>query len=237
MITNVTAGGVYWNEAHRLPELLGILKVHFSHVVVVIQESTDDSLAIARRMLDRRGDRVRTDEHRGAGDPSFPILCQTVETPWTFVVSGDEMPSADLLVTIPRAITAATMDRRDGVWVQFHSTIEGIDFTNEQDRHLRLFRNAVGWPAAILHSRPMTENTMLWPIGYISHDRSLDEMVEDYLRYLAMGRDSAPWTAHNVQMLRGACESVAEHIGWTDITTRSWWPEVRAAAFGGIDPQ
>lgn len=233
----MTAGGVYWNEAHRLPALLAYLKIHFSHVVVVIQKSTDGSLEIAQQMLDRPGDRVREDEHRGAGDPSFPMLLQTVETPWTFVVSGDEMPSPDLIFSIPRAVLAANMDKRDGVWIHFRSTIEGIDFTNEQDRHLRLFRTSVGWPEATLHSRPLTDNVMLWPVGYISHDRSLDEMIADYLRYLSLGRMSGPWTDHNTQMLRDACTSVALHVGWDNITSRSWWPEVRAASFGGVDPQ
>ncbi len=237
MIENVTAGGVYWNEAPRLPRLLELLRESFSHVVAVVQESTDGSLEIAQAILDRPGDRVRRDEHRGAGDPSFPMLLQTVETPWVFIVSGDELPSSDLVASIPRAVIAANMDKRDGVWIPFRSTIEGIDFTNEQDRHLRLFRTAVGWPEATLHSRPLTDNVMLWPVGYISHDRSLDEMIADYLRYLNLGRISAPWTRHNTQMLRDACTSVALHVGWENITQRSWWPEVRVAAFGGVDPQ
>lgn len=237
MIHNVTAGGVYWNEARRLPSLLGLLRAHFSHVTVVIQESTDDSLEIAKAILNRPTDHIRTDFHRGSGDPSFPILIQTTETPWVFIVSGDERPSRDLLLSIPYAIRAAEAQGKDGVWIHFRSTIEGIDFTNEQDAHLRLFQTKVGWPSAQLHSRPMTENTITWQTGHIDHDRSLAEMVADYLRYLQMGRDSAEWTAHNLQMLHDACKSVAKHTGWPFVTASSWWPEVRDIAFGGSDPQ
>lgn len=237
MIENVTAGGVYWNEAHRLPKLLGLLKEHFARVSVVIQESTDGSVDIARAILDRPRDRIRTDEWRGSGDQSMPMLIQTIETPWTFVISGDELPSLDLLGTIPTAIQAAEMSGKDGVWIQFHSTIQGIDFSDEQDRHLRLFKTAVGWPAATLHSRPMTSNTLNWPRGYIDHDRSLDEVIVDYLRYYRLGRDSGSWSAHNERMMRDACSRVAEHTGWPFVTSSSWWPDVRAVAFGGSDPQ
>ena len=237
VIEGVTAGGVYWNEAHRLPRLLALLKEHFEQIVVVVQESTDGTLEICKDLLDRPGDRVREDAHRGAGDPSFPMMLQTVTTPWTFVVSGDEWPSIDLLRTIPTAITAARMDHHDGVWIKFLSTIEGIEFTNEQDRHLRLFKTAVGWPQSMLHSLPAAQSTMIWNVGHIRHDRSLDEMVVDYLRYISLGRDSAAWTNHNTMMLEAACSGVARHKGWPYVTSRSWWPEVRDIAFGGVDPQ
>ena len=237
MIENVTAGGVYWNEAHRLPKLLGVLKDHFSHVAVVVQESTDGSLEVCRNLLDRPDDHVVVDLHRGAGDPSFPLLLQYVDTEWVFIVSGDEMPSDTLLTSIPRAIATADQAGKDGVWVYFHSTIQGIDFTGEQDAHLRLFRARVGWPQSALHSRPMTENTLWWPVGHIDHDRSLDELVVDYLRYIELGRHSSQWTAHNQMMLRDACVKVAEQTGWQFVTASSWWPEVRDMVFGGSDPQ
>jgi glycosyltransferase involved in cell wall biosynthesis len=237
MIEDVTAGGVYWNEAHRLPKLLDLLQAHFSHVVVVVQESTDGSLQICQNLLTRPGDRVREDAHRGAGDPSFPIMVQSVETEWIFVVSGDEMPSDNLLESIPAAIAAADELGRNGIWIRFHSTIQGIDFTGEQDMHLRLFRTSVGWPHSALHSRPMTDSVLYWDIGWIDHDRSLDEMVADYLRYIELGRSSSQWTAHNVMMLRDACTMVAEHTGWSWIISSVWWPEVRDIAFGGSDPQ
>ena len=237
MIEDVTAGGVYWNEAKRLPALLTILKATFSHVVVVIQDSTDDSYKIACQLLDRPGDHIRTDAHRGAGDPSIPIMVQTVETPWTFVISGDEQPSVALLESIPEALAQADRDGLDGWWLKFRSTIDGFDFTSEQDNHLRLFRTSVGWPHSTLHSRPMTENTGFWPTGWIDHDRSLDEMIRDYLRYMAIGRDSAQWVAHNQRMIHDACERVAERAGWRHVTSHPWWPDVRDIAFGGKDPQ
>jgi len=237
MIQDITAGGVYWNEAHRLGRLLGLLTEWFDHVSVVVQESTDGSLGICQKLLTRPGDHVLADAHRGSGDPSFPRLLQAVDTEWVFIVSGDELPSPDLLNSLPSAIKTADEFGRDGIWIRFRSTIQGIDFTNEQDSHLRLFRTRIGWPHSQLHSRPMTENVMHWRIGHIDHDRSLEEMVLDYLRYLELGRHSSQWTAHNLRMLRDACEKVAEHTGWSFITSSSWWPEVRDAAFGGRDPQ
>jgi hypothetical protein len=237
MIENVTAGGVFWNEAHRLPSLLRLLIQEFSHITVVIQESTDASLEIASQLLVGKHDVVLTDEHHGAGDPSYPLLLANVSTPWTFIVSGDETPSADLLDTLSIAVEWAEDNDLEGLWIPFRSTIEGFDFTGEQDSHLRLFRTSVGWPRAKLHSRPMTDKTAPWRLGYISHDRSLDEMVEDYLRYLELGKDNVDWTRHNTMMLHDAVSKVAERRGsWSEIFERPWWPQVRDLAFVGYTP-
>jgi glycosyltransferase involved in cell wall biosynthesis len=236
VIENVTAGGVYWNEAHRLPRLLALLQEHFARTVVVVQESDDDTLGICQRMA-RQHDRVRTDEHRGAGDPSFPIMVQTVETPWIFVVSGDEWPTTELLDSLPDAVRMAEQRGHDGVSIQFQARIDGIETHQEQDRHVRLFATRVGWPHAMLHSRPLVLNPLAWETGYIQHDRTLDEMIRDYLRYWNMGRLSDSWSRHNGRMIHDACELVAAHKGWPYITLFPWWPEVRSIAFGGSDPQ
>lgn len=229
MIDDVTAGGVFWNEAHRLPKLLMLLKATFANVAVVIQESTDDSLKIAQSML---GDRsVRVDRHHGAGDPSFPMLLRSIKTPWTFIVSGDEMPSQDLLDSLPEAVLFADRLNLDGLWISFRSSIDGYDFTSEQDGHLRLFKTSLGWPNAKLHSGPKTDRVGPWIVGHISHDRSLDEMMRDYLRYWEMGKGDAGWEAHNRLMMHDACAKVADLTSWEYIKSHEWWPEVKAIAF------
>jgi len=233
MIETVTAGGVFWNEARRLPHLLDILASHFRHISIVVQQSDDDTLKIAyERLKDVPGSKISVDVHHGSGDPSFPLLLRSVETPWTFIISGDELPSFDLLISMERLDRNVDFGDIDGFWIPFRSTIEGIDFTSEQDAHLRLFKTELGWPEAKLHSRPDAKVNAAWSTGYIRHDRSLDEMVADYLRYLEMGKDDAGWTAHNKLMLHDAVYKVGDVVGIADIMNRPWWPAVLEALVG-----
>lgn len=224
--THIGLGMVVWNEEERLPALLEHLRPWFERIVVGVQHSTDGTVDIARRWADI----VVYDAHRGFGDATFgPRVLPHINTRWTFKVDADEWPNADLLASL--SVCAATMRElgRQGAWVPFRSSIEGNEYT-EQHSHLRLFQTLLGWPNT-LHSRPMTGNTIFWREGFVRHDRSLDEMIQDYLRYWAVGRGHQQWDDHNRLMLHDACTSVASTKGWDFVQSFTWWPQVEAIAF------
>lgn len=222
---------VAWNEEDRIEPLLEYVRPFFSTIGVVVQKSTDRTFEIAARYADV----LATDEHRGFGDASFgPRLLNQIRTKWTLKVDCDEFPSQSLLESLSSATWYADKVGADGVWIPFRSSVEGIEY-NEQHSHLRLFQTGLGWPA-LLHSRPMTNNTFLWTEGHIRHDRTLDEMMQDYLRYWRVGLGNAGWEAHNRLMMYHACKGTAEVKGWDQVMSYPWWPEVEAIAFSGDKP-
>lgn len=225
---NITAAMVLWNESARIGPLVKRLRPYFQRIVAGVQESTDGTLELAQQLVDE----VRTDAHHGYGDATFgPKVLPMVHTEWTLKVDGDEMPSKGLLASLGDAVIACEEQKRDGAWLPFRSWIDGEEW-KEQHGHLRLFRTRLGWPST-LHSRPMTENTLSWNIGWIEHKRSLDEMIRDYLNYYRAGMWNSQWVEHNTLMMREACKGAAKLRGWEYVEAFDWWPDVRAVAFTG----
>lgn len=224
--THITVAMVAWNEQERIGKLLDWLRPFFATVAVVVQESDDATFLIA----DEFADILTVDRHRGFGDASFgPLLLPLVKTPWTFKIDCDEWPDEDLLRSLSSATWYAEHSGLEGIWVPFHSSVDGIEY-EEQHGHLRLFRTAIGWPRT-LHSRPMTEKTAFWTTGHIRHDRTLDEMMRDYLRYWHAGRGNSGWEDHNRLMMYWACLGTAEKKGWDYVRSFEWWPQVEAISF------
>lgn len=227
----ITPALVVWNEEERIGALLDYLKEHFLQIAVVVQASDDRTLEIVTEKLTRPRDRLATDVHHGFGDASLPMLIGLVQTEWIFTLAADEWPSDDLIGSLWSAIRNAERDPRtaDGLWIPFHSDVNGVPY-EEQHGHLRVFRKAVGHPGT-LHSRPSTNRALWWPIGHITHHRTLDEMMRDYLRYWELGAHNGGWVAHNRLMMHDACVGVASARGWAFVQSHDWWPEVEAIAF------
>jgi glycosyltransferase involved in cell wall biosynthesis len=226
--TDVTAGMVLWNEAHRLPRLLEILQPAFEHIVLVVQDSIDETLAIAQAAA-RDTDKVLLDAHRGTGDASMPKLLAHIDTDWSFILAGDETPEEELLASLWTAGRWAEERDADGLWIDFLSTVDGVPAAIES-AHLRMFHTALPWPNT-MHSRVTPKRDGLWPFGRIHHDRSLDEMIIDYLRYLEASGSDSGWIAHNKLMIREACSGVAAVKGWPYVESFPWWPEAKRKAF------
>lgn len=228
---HITAAMVAWNEEGRIGKLLDWLRPFFKTVAVGVQESDDTTFMVAREY----GDIVVLDRHHGYGDATFgPRLLPLIKTPWTFKVDCDEWPDEDLLRSLSSATWYAEHHGLSGLWIPFRSWVDDIEY-EEQHSHLRLFRTEAGWPAG-LHSRPPIENTAVWQEGHIEHRRTLDEMMQDYLRYWSAGRGHRGWEDHNRLMMFHACRGTAERRGWDYVRTFSWWPEVEAIAFQEEQP-
>ena len=224
MYSDITVAMVLWNEGHRIRRLMDQITPYFEHIAVGVQESTDNTLPA---VYDYTRD-VVVDSHRGFGDATFgPKVLPLVKTTWTLKLDGDEYPTTELLESLDRCLVEIGPD--DGAWLKFRSWIEGIEWESFHS-HLRLFRTALGWPAK-LHSRPMTNQTIAWNEGWIEHRRTLDEMVRDYLGYLAKSEENKAWITHNTEMIWHACAGTARVKGWEFIQAHSWWPEVQAKVF------
>lgn len=227
--SHITFALVAWNEGSkdpsqvsRLAALLEHVRPYFERLVVGVQASDDDTLEIANHFADR----VVEDLHHGFGDATFgPKLLPEIRSPWTIKIDADEWPNSELLDSLSNATWIADHHAHTrGVWIPFKSSVDGIEY-EEQHAHLRLFHTAVGWPPT-LHSRPPINDGILWQSGSIRHDRSLDELVQDYLRYLEKGAHNAGWTAHNTMMIRSACIGTAAVKGWEYVMAHDWWPQV-----------
>lgn len=238
--TDVTFVGVYWQEEERLPALLELAETWFTHSVIGIQadSDTDETLELARSWCADNDDRrLITDKVKGFAEPTLHRAVMAVQTPWAFVVSGDEWPEDKLLANFDYFLSLANADdyvQLDGFWVPFLSSIEGVDYFSEQDRHLRLFKARLGWPAT-MHSRPPANNQhfLARATGSMYHRRSLDEMIQDYLRYLKRSFGDSGWETHNRLMLHDACAATARTKGWDFVKGFEWWPEAERAAFSG----
>lgn len=229
--------GAYWNCADRLEKLLTHVRPWFRTISIAVQESPDDTLAVARRLADV----VVEDKWQGRGDPSFGKAVRASGRPWAFVISDDEWPSEALLDSFQDLVSKLIREQKDGAWVHFVSTINGHDFTRETDEHLRLFRSKIPWPTS-QHARPMTDNTIRWrpsKEAFVRHDRSLDEMMTDYVRRYEIGQREAATDqqmAHNQRMMRSAVDAVARLEGWDAIRAAEWWESVVKYAYGGTAP-
>ena len=230
--TDVTFCGVYWNDADRVGRLLERMRPWFANVLVGVQASPDSTLEVCRRFADG----VIEDAHRGYCEPTLSRVVASVRTEWCFVVSADEMPDRDLLDSFQAMVDHAAGDSTiDGYWIRFISSIDAVEYPSESDNHLRFFRTRLGWPIT-MHSRPDAAHAEFWTTGRIRHDRSLDEMIRDYLRYFELGRGDAGWEAHNRLMIHDACAATARHKGWPYVRAFDWWPEAATVAFIGESP-
>ena len=228
--TDISLLVVAYNESERIEALLTYLRPYFVHSVICVQDSSDETLDIARRVMNRPGDQVLTDRHWGHGDASFPKMVKATTTRWAFVVSCDEWPTTDLMDSLWSALAVAELDpgTNEAVWFRFRAWIDDLEAS--EGAHLRLFKSHIGWPRS-LHSRPMTRRAIGWSHGWFEHRRSLDEMMRDYLSYQRVAKGNPGWDRHNREMMRGACVFVAERKGWDEVLAYEWWPEVRAQAF------
>jgi hypothetical protein len=234
---SITFVGVYWNCEERLEKLLAYVRPWFKKVIIGVQESPDGTLAVARKYANV----VVEDVWHGRGDPTIQSVLDVARrgNPWVFLISDDEWPSEELLASLQGAVDAINKEKKDGAWVHFRSTIDGIDFTREQDEHLRLFRSSLTWPGSP-HSRPNTNNTTKWRVGHVRHDRTLDEMMTDYVRRYDL-TEKGGWgktgiQEHNVRMIQGACNAIARHKGWGYVKAFPWWNEVAVIAYNGQEP-
>lgn len=240
--THITAAIVVWNDPERLMRLLEHIAPYFANIVVNVQtdeqDPTDDETFLAAEEISTI---IVTSAVAGFGDASFgPDALRAVNTKWTMKIDADELPSIELLESLSYATWSAEhsfQEPLDALWIPFRSWVEGQEY-EERHAHMRLFETRLGWPP-LLHSTPPSKRSALWnaPGGHFRHERTLDEMMQDYLRYYQVGLANSGWTEHNRLMMRSACNGVAAVKGWAFVKSHEWWPAVLAAGYAGEDPE
>ena len=231
---NVSAVGVYWQEAHRIGDLASIIAAWFKNASLVVQKGDDTTLTVLQDYLIRPTHHITEDEWRGGGDFSMPLALSKVATPWSFVISGDELPDLELLRSLPDAIAACEEGGYSGAFIKFYETLDGVEFVQHEEGHVRLFRTAGGWEARH-HSAASHENLLpyTWPTGKIIHARSLEEMCRDYLRKLTMmeAEGDEKLALHNRYAIFTACNLVAGVHGWRHVWSLPMWDEIERRVF------
>jgi hypothetical protein len=233
---DVTFIGVYHDDPDRVEKLLTTVSPWFERMVLGVQTNdpaNDPTLKVCQSFADE----VIVDVVHGFAEPTISKVINRTNTLWCFLISADEMPDQTLLENIGNMMYMSRADDYvtiDGWWIRFLSSIDGIEYPSEQDNHLRMFHRTLNWPTS-LHSRPHAQNAAFWhpSKGTIRHDRSLDEMMLDYLNYWAYGvrMNNAGWTVHNRQMMHDACTATAQNKGWEEVTKYEWWEKIRQIAF------
>ena len=221
---------VVCNEEPRLRALLPYVRPWFEQIVIGVQDSTDNTYAVAESLTPY----VVTDRRQGFGDATYPKVQARVTTEWSFRLDGDEMPTRALLESLSSAARYCEDNALDGLWIPFRSWIEDLEW-EQPHSHLRFWKSKIEWPP-FLHSRPATEKTQVWHTGFVEHRKSLDEHIEGYLGYLEAGRRNPTHTEHNKVMIRAAVEGIAQIKGWADVEAREWWPTVLTDVYGGQRP-
>jgi len=108
-VTSISANIVVRNEAHRIERLLQVLKPYVTEIVIVDQESTDNTVEICKKYTDK----VYTDICTGHADSSRQLAMDKSISEWILVLDADEMPTQRFLDDLPVMIKG----RADGHYV------------------------------------------------------------------------------------------------------------------------
>ncbi|MEK0445173.1 MAG: hypothetical protein RLZZ399_494 [Verrucomicrobiota bacterium] len=139
------------NEAHNLPRSLGSVFGWVAEIVVVVNDCTDDTVAVAKRF----GARVMEHAWEGYRDQKVFALAQVTQ-PWVLVLDADEEVSADMAEAIrnfvshpPASVVGAAFRRR--VWFLGRWITHGDWYP---DWSLRLFQRGKGrWTGSPEHDK------------------------------------------------------------------------------------
>jgi glycosyltransferase involved in cell wall biosynthesis len=176
------------NEAHRIERCLR--SVAFADQVVVIDSgSTDDTVAVARRL----GAEVQvTPDWPGFGRQKNRALA-VCRCPWVLSIDADEEVSQELRTAILAVVRGAQQDGANGYWIRRSSRFCGqtIRFGLwRNDQVLRLFRREGGrFTDDLVHERVICAEPMGQLAGTLYHDSvdSIEDAREKTFRYARAG--------------------------------------------------
>ena len=176
------------NEAHRIERCLR--SVTFADQVVVLDSgSTDDTVAVARRL----GAEVQvTPDWPGFGVQKNRALA-ICRHPWVLSIDADEEVSDDLRDAIVAVVSAEQQSSANGYWISRSSRFCGqtIRFGLwRNDQVLRLFRRTGGrFSDDLVHERVICPEPLGRLSGTLHHDSvdSIADAKEKSVRYARAG--------------------------------------------------
>lgn len=99
-MSSIAANIIVRNESHRLENLLKILRPIMDEIVVVDQESTDNTVDIVKKYTNL----VFSDKCTGQADSSRQLAMDKTSAKWILTIDADEFPTNRLIRDIPLMI-------------------------------------------------------------------------------------------------------------------------------------
>lgn len=131
----VSANIIVRNEEYRLNLLLPTLKPYIDEIVVVDQQSVDNTLDVAKKYADV----VLTDECHGQADASRQLAMDNSTQDWILTIDADEFMTNILAKELPYIMS---LDVDGCMFCVAHCRLDKIEDINPIDRFLNFASNA-----------------------------------------------------------------------------------------------
>ena len=166
------------NSADRIGQMLEKHKGIVSEILVVVQNSKDDTFKIAQKYADF----VFKKTNKGAADPDRNWLFSIARFPWVLYLDDDEYLPSETVQVLPELLNANV----DIYWLKTKNIVDGVDIKSilGDDPHPRLFKlGALRYndqETNLDHTFPScAENAKSAYVNYsIVHDRTLKKIKE-----------------------------------------------------------
>ena len=176
-----------YNEADRIPGFIAAAKSISCNIVVVVQESSDNS----HGLLNDLGVTVINDICHGHPEPSYHLFLEYISTPWAAIVDADESIEADLsalqslLCSSPSH--ALSLQRQTKITPCDYLATDAIQL--EDDFHLRIFRPCEVLLPSTIHTRIAIEDgsqpeQVPASVAILKHEKTIFEQIKDDLNYM-----------------------------------------------------
>lgn len=178
----ITFCAIYRNEAGRIRYCLDLAKDVFTHIVIGVQKSEDDTLKICKEYADEVVERPEE-----SPEESKDHIMAAVKTPWTFWLDADEYPSLSTIRQLEMIEIPDTIGY-DAFSVIRINYVDGLEIEGGQgtDRQFRLIRSDVRWDTKKqgrrIHIHPIVVNPKQtnWTIY---HHRTLQKIKNQTERW------------------------------------------------------
>lgn len=148
---------VVWNEAHRLGPMLAWHRPLVGQIVIVVQESDDDTLAIARDLADV----VLEHPRHGYCEASREAASMAAAFDTQLVLDADEWLTVAGAFALPRMVNATRHGDVDGYRLRRTLWVDGgHHFTG--DAHYRLVHRRAVWMKDEIHTEPQIKKGCSW---------------------------------------------------------------------------
>jgi len=154
----------------------------FSRKIIVVQESDDDTLKICQdypaKIIQRPSE---------SPEESKDYIMEQVETPWTFWLDADEVPSIST-ISFLEMFDPLLMEDKDAVSFRRINYIDGFTIVGgqENDRQFRMLRKDVRWKpkeqGRRIHIHPLVKNPYISQ-RCIFHHRTLEKVERQTERW------------------------------------------------------
>ena len=206
MTEQITFCAVFRNEAQRVRMVMDLAKSLFRQVVIVVQQSDDDTLKICTEypaeIIERPAE---------SPEESKDFIMHQVRTPWTFWLDADEFPSLETIEYL-QTFDSYTLAGYDAVSFVRVNYIDGLIIEGGQgeDHQFRLIRSDVRW-------NPKAQGRRIHIHPLVKHSKHLSKVIYHHRSLEKVERQTERWNELESQT-KGACDEyvkkVKEELAW-----------------------